>query len=126
MPSSRPQQRLEDIVVNIDRIASFVEGMDEAAFRGDEKVYFAVQHALLIISEAGHKLGEQAEELCPGIPWPEVRGLGNRLRHEYDLVDPVRLWRLIQRDLPVLRRAVSVALKELDGDGPTASRFPLP
>ena len=41
-----------------------------------------------------------AEELCPEISWPKVRGLGNVLRHEYDRIDVVRLWLLIEDDLP--------------------------
>lgn len=35
----------------------------------------------------------------PTIPWAEIRGIGNRLRHEYDTVDPVRIWRVVHRDL---------------------------
>jgi uncharacterized protein with HEPN domain len=109
--SSRPVQWLEDILTNLDRIAGFVAGMDLEKFRADPMVSYAVQHALLIISEAAHKLGDQAEELCPGIPWPEVRGLGNRLRHEYELIEPARIWYLIEKDLPVLRAAVADALR---------------
>ena len=40
----------------------------------------AVNHALLILSEAASKLGEEADQLCPGIRWEDIRGLGNRLR----------------------------------------------
>jgi len=43
---------------------------------------YAVQYALLIISEAARKLGAHAESLAPGQPWPDIRGIGNLLRHE--------------------------------------------
>jgi uncharacterized protein with HEPN domain len=25
--------------------------------------------------------------LCPGLPWRDIRGIGNWLRHQYDQVD---------------------------------------
>ncbi len=91
--------------------------MSSADFAADEQALFAVQHALLIISEAAQKLGPQAADLCPTVPWPEIRGLGNRLRHEYDSINIERLWLVIQRDLPALKLAVTSALTDL-GNGP--------
>jgi hypothetical protein len=37
-------------------------------------VYDAVERCLERISEAARKLGEEAEALCPGPPWPLIRG----------------------------------------------------
>ncbi len=53
------------------------------------------------------KLGEVAEELCPTVPWPSVRALGNFLRHEYDRVDPRRVWVMIEDDLAGTMKAAS-------------------
>jgi len=41
-------------------------------------------------AKAAVKLGDLAPELCPEIDWRNIRGLGNRLRHECDNVDMVR------------------------------------
>jgi uncharacterized protein with HEPN domain len=43
------------------------------------------------ISEPASKLGPQAEDLCPEIPWAQIRGVGNRLRHEYDRISSPRI-----------------------------------
>jgi uncharacterized protein with HEPN domain len=59
-------------------------------------------------------LGGLAAELSPNIPWKDVRGLGNRLRHEYANIDVVRLWRVVERDLPVLKAGVRSALVHLE------------
>jgi uncharacterized protein with HEPN domain len=48
----------------------------------------AVERKLLLISEAAVRLGEQADILCPGLPWRDIRGISNWLRHQYDDVDP--------------------------------------
>jgi uncharacterized protein with HEPN domain len=63
------------------------------------------------ISEAAAKLGDLAPSLVPGQPWQEIRSLGNRLRHEYDLIREDRLWDIVQVDLPALCAACEDALQ---------------
>jgi uncharacterized protein with HEPN domain len=91
--------------------------MDLQAFAAAEQTILAAKYALLTISEAATELGNLAAELCPEIAWREIRGLGNRLRH-YANVDVVRIWLLIERDLPPLRTACSGALEILKGEDP--------
>jgi uncharacterized protein with HEPN domain len=91
VPSKDPLQRFEDILENIARIEEFTDGMDMAAFVEDLKTSDAAERCLERISEAAKKLGDTAVELCPGVPWPAVRALGNLLRHEYDRVDIARV-----------------------------------
>jgi uncharacterized protein with HEPN domain len=114
------RQPLEDILENIARIERFVGGLDEPGFRQDEQARFAVQYALLVISEAARRLGAQAEGLCPDIPWAQIRGIGNRLRHGYDTIDPAVLWQTVQKDLGPLRLSTMLALNRLEG--PEAER----
>ena len=65
------------------------------------------------LAQVDIKLGDTAVEFCPEIPWREVRGLGNRLRHDYDSIDIVRIWLLLERDLPTLKAACQSALRTL-------------
>ena len=103
MPSSDPVQHFEDIMDNVGRIEVYTTGMDAASFLEDNKTYDAVERCLERISEAARKLGALAEELCPDIAWPEIRSLGNFLRHEYDRIEGARLWVVVERDLPRLK-----------------------
>ena len=84
MPSSDPVQRFEDILENIARIEGFTAGMDLEAFTQNTQALYAVKYALLTISEAAKKLGHVGTEMCPEVPWRQIQGLGNHLRHEYD------------------------------------------
>ncbi len=85
--------------------------MDAAAFAANEQSLYASLHALLIISEAARKLGDEASEIVPGQPWADIRSIGNVLRHEYDGVDPAVVWRIIRGgDLVALKQAVTEAL----------------
>ena len=110
MPFREPTLSLRDILDSIDMIAEFVHGMDLAGFREDPKTVAAVERKLLLISEAAVRLGDDAERLCPGLPWHNIRGIGNWLRHRYDRVDVETVWNTVIDDLPVLRAGVLRAL----------------
>lgn len=47
------------------------------------------------------------------MPWKDIRGIGNHLRHGYDRIDLERLWTTIAEDLPLLGQAVSEALRQM-------------
>lgn len=110
MPFREPALSLLDILEGTDMIGQFVRGMDLEAFRGDPKTIAAVERKLLLISEAAVRLGDDAERLCPGLPWRNIRGIGNWLRHRYDRVDVETLWKTVIDDLPPLRCGVLLAL----------------
>ena len=105
MPSSNPLERYQDIVEHIDNINDYVRGMSKSDLKGDKKTIHAVERCLAIISEAAVKLGEDAEEKAPEIPWNEIRGLGNIIRHGYDQVNIDTLWEIIDGDLAPLHVA---------------------
>ena len=111
MPFREPALPLRDIVDSIDAIESFTEGMDFEAFRVDAKTIAAVERKLQVISEAAARLGDDAERLCPGPPWREIRGIGNWLRHQYDRLELDVMWKTVKDDLPALKCSVEEALK---------------
>jgi len=91
LPSKRAAQRFGDIIHNVDAIRRYTRRMSRAKFLADDKTRDATLHCLLRISEAAKKLGKTAEDFAPDQPWRQIRDLGNRLRHEYDLVDRDRI-----------------------------------
>jgi uncharacterized protein with HEPN domain len=87
LPFDAYPSALQDILESIDLIEQFTSGMDLDAFRSDQRTMAAVERKLQIVSEAAIRPGERAEEVCPGLPWRDIRGIGNWLRHEYFRVD---------------------------------------
>jgi uncharacterized protein with HEPN domain len=110
VPSDKSARRFEDIIDNIARIERFTAGLDFEAFCQNEQAFYAVLHALLIISEAARRLQGDAEALAPEQPWQAIRSLGNVLRHAYDGVDPGVIWRVVRDDLESLRQSVGRVL----------------
>jgi uncharacterized protein with HEPN domain len=68
LSSEKRVRWFEDILANIGRIERFTAGMDLAKLGEEEQIFFAVLHALLIISESARRLGTEAEKLAPGPP----------------------------------------------------------
>jgi uncharacterized protein with HEPN domain len=110
LPFREPALALRDILEAIDMIEGFTLGMDLDTFREDPKTVAAVERKLLLISEAAVRLGEDAERLCPGLPWRNIRGIGNWLRHQYERVDVETVWNTVGDHLPPLKAAVQAAL----------------
>jgi len=121
LSSKDPKLPLRHILQAIERIEQHVAGMDFAAYRNDAKTADAVERNLQRISEAAIRLGEQGPASCPEIPWPDVRGIGNWLRHQYDRVEPETIWNVVVESLPPLKACVVKALKPsaLKPGGPT-------
>jgi len=110
LPFREPSLPLQDILDSIKMIEAFTSGMDLEAFRKDPKTIAAVERKLLLISEAAVRLGDQGPALCPGLPWQDIRGMGNWLRHQYDHVDIETVWNTVTNDLPPFKAAVERAL----------------
>jgi uncharacterized protein with HEPN domain len=51
-------------------------------------------------------------ELVPIVSLNDLRGLGNRLRHSYDSIDPGVIHGTVKTDLPALRDAAVRALED--------------
>ena len=110
MPFSSPGQWLQDILEAAARIESYTAGMNFEGFRESPMVIDAVERNLQKISEAAIRLGDRAPVLCPGIPWHNVRGMGNWLRHQYDAIDLELIWLTVTDKIPALKAAVVRAL----------------
>lgn len=117
MSSSREALRLHDIIDNAESIRAYLEGLDYDAFAADRMRIDAVERCLERIIEAAVKVGGQRmAEIAPNLPMDKVRGLGNRLRHSYDLIDLRTLWDTATVQLPVLREACEATRRLGEGN----------
>jgi uncharacterized protein with HEPN domain len=111
LPSEHdPADWIADIIENAERIDGYLVGMDRQTFEQDGRTRDAVERCLERICEAAHRLDRHAEELMPGQPWADIRGMGNRLRHAYDRIDLDIVWNTVQQRLPGLAAEARRAL----------------
>ncbi len=90
----------------LTHILAATHGKTLTEYRNDWLLRLASQRALEIISEASRHLPDDLIATQPEIPWAQIRGIGNILRHEYHkIADPI-IWAVITDHLPRLYQAV--------------------
>lgn len=98
----------------IDGIESANAGKSLEDWNSDWLLRNGIQRGIEIISEAARRIPPELQASQPEIPWPQIVGIGNVLRHEYHrLSDPV-IWNVVQDHLPALKAAVMALDKELN------------
>jgi uncharacterized protein with HEPN domain len=112
MASRSVRPRLLDILQNIDIVGEAIAGRDYASFQADIVLRLAVERAVEIISEAVRHIPEDDRTKYPDVPWRNIMAIGNKLRHEYQRVDPDIIWDVAQTHLPGLRPVVAAILQD--------------
>jgi len=88
-----------------DHIAEAIElAADQSRDYLDTDRVFALALTKLveIIGEAAARVSEDLKASHVGIQWRQIIGTRNRLIHGYDAVDYDILWRIVDRELPIL------------------------
>ena len=99
--------RLEDIAQAIDGIEQTLAGASLASFSDSWVMQRAVERGLEIISEASRSIPDSGKAAYPDVPWTQIAGIGNILRHEYHRVVPAIVWNITETHLPALAQAIS-------------------
>jgi len=90
-----------------DKIAAYTSGMDFEAFCADSRTVDAVVRNLEIIGEASNGISEENKLVQPDVDWAAIKGLRNRIVHEYFGLSLAVIWAIVQTDLPVLAQQLS-------------------
>ena len=98
--------RLAHVKTTISRIRELLTGRTSNVLDEDPLVRAAYERFLEVISEASRHLPEVYRTRHPEIPWRQVAGLGNHIRHGYYAVDREVLWQIFEYDLDQLEAAI--------------------
>ena len=104
MDARSPAARLTDIIEAIEHLRNEMAGVTIDAFEADWRKRWLVERGVEIISEASRHLNDELKQRHPEIPWRKVAGIGNVLRHDYEIVSAPIMWKLVQEDLSPLER----------------------
>jgi uncharacterized protein with HEPN domain len=108
-----PRVYLAHILECVQKIELFTAD-GRGRFMRDRMVQDAVIRNFEIIGEAAKRLDDGYRAAHPEIPWRALAGLRDVLIHQYEGVEPARVWALVERDLPNLREAIAALLPPLD------------
>ncbi len=100
---------INDILESIEKIEEFIRDVTEKDFCVNIEKQYAVIRALEIIGEAtsDENISEEFKTKNPDIPWKKIKAMRNILIHAYGKVDIEEVWRVIEKDLPNLKKQIS-------------------
>ena len=102
---------VEKMLGYIDRILSYCSEKDYTAFISDTILTEACVFNLSQLGELATKLDSDYTAEHSDIPWNEMRGLRNRIVHDYEGVKLILVWEIISEDLPILKEKLSLLKK---------------
>jgi uncharacterized protein with HEPN domain len=109
-----PRIVLEQMLEAIVDIEQITAARRFEAYAADRLTRRAVERCIEIVSEASRRLPQDLKDRHPTIPWPKIAGIGNVLRHDYDVVNDATIWHAATVDLLPLKAAVAALLREVD------------
>lgn len=109
--------RLDDMKDAVSGIRGALRGVDFEGYRASWVLQRSIERGLEIISEASRSIPDELKALAPDVAWPAIAAIGNVLRHEYQRVDPLIIWNIVEIHLGGLEQAISVIGREVDSGG---------
>jgi uncharacterized protein with HEPN domain len=115
--SKDPTIAIRDCLAEIKILHEIAARMTLEMFRMDPIVRRAAAYAIQSISEAVRYLPDDWLADFPTEPWEQIKGIGNRIRHEYFRLDDAILWEIIATDTHALKVVMEAMLVRHGGEG---------
>ena len=107
------KHHFRDILDYAEFSVQFIKNMNYEEFANDKKTVFAVVRALEVVGEASNRVPQEIKEKYSYLPWNEMRGLRNKIVHNYDDIDYVIVWNVVQNEIPKLISQIKLIIDEI-------------
>jgi len=94
MSERQPKLLVEDIIESAQKILLYTDGMTFDDFIKDHKTIDAVIRNFEIIGEAANRLPAEFKNTHHDIDWKRIKGLRNRIVHDYFGIDYSIVWNI--------------------------------
>ncbi|MBL7156308.1 MAG: DUF86 domain-containing protein [Candidatus Pacebacteria bacterium] len=108
-----PKIFLKHILESIIEIEKNINNLSKNEFLDSTMIQDAVVRRLEIIGEAVKNLPNSIKNKYLEIPWKKIAGMRDILIHQYFGVDVVLIWKIINQDLPKLKKQITTLLKSI-------------
>ncbi|OIO53204.1 hypothetical protein AUJ46_05680 [Candidatus Peregrinibacteria bacterium CG1_02_54_53] len=105
-----PRVYLQDILDAIAKVETYASEGEHDFFK-DGKTQDAVIRQISIVGEAAAKLPAALRAQHREIPWRQIIGMRNIVVHDYSETDLPMVWKVAERDLPALKKAIEKIVK---------------
>lgn len=96
----------EDIIESINKIEGYTFGLAFHDFEENSLVIDAVVRNIEIIGEASKNIPSEIQQSFTDIPWQKLRGIRNRIVHDYFDVDRTIIWHIVINELSSLKKTL--------------------
>jgi len=97
---------IKNILEAIAKVEEYVAGKTKEDFLADSRTADAVAFQIGVIGETASKISEDEQARYPHIPWYKVRGMRNRIFHDYIGIDWEVVWETAVTALPDLKKSL--------------------
>lgn len=102
---------LHDMLEAAQLIRSYVAGITFDAFWHNREKRDAVVLRISVLGESAYKIEKTTEVALPSIPFKSIRGMRNRIAHDYGAVDFKIVWAVAQQEIGPLITALESHFK---------------
>lgn len=103
----------EDIIESINKIENYTKDSSFEDFAQSPLIIDAVVRNIEIIGEASKNVPLETQNIFNDIPWQKIKGIRNRIVHEYFAVDISIIWFIVTNELQSLKNNLA---EHLDKD----------
>lgn len=100
------QYYIKKMIADLAFIQAHTKDLAQNRLYTDEVLLDSVMFRLIQISENSDKLTESFKATHSAIPWRAIKGLRNRIVHEYGNVDLSVIYDTVKNDIPVLLQSL--------------------
>jgi uncharacterized protein with HEPN domain len=114
MAKSSPKNQdgyLHDMLEAARLIRGYMAGVTFDEFWHNSEKRDAVALRISVLGESAHRIDKATETALPGIPFKSIRGMRNRIAHDYGAVDFRIVWAVTQAEIEPLIAALESHFK---------------
>ncbi|HPO04411.1 MAG TPA: DUF86 domain-containing protein [Bacillota bacterium] len=104
------QEIIHKAVRYTDTILDYVKCVDYEGFKSNSMMVEACVFNLSQMGELVNKLDDEYTKKHSEIPWAKIRGLRNRIIHDYEGVNLKLIWEIVDTDLKLLKEQLSLLI----------------
>ena len=93
---------IQKIISYINDVQKYIAGLSAKDFLDDKKTITACAFTVSQIGEIVKEISDETINKYNNIPWNSIKGMRNKIVHDYENVDLSVLWGTIKESLPQL------------------------